>query len=441
MMTLSVPVKRILPVFLCVFSLLPLRTGFTQEATITEIIEQEGFQPVSIAVPHTLVLTPTEEVRQWGRLLRDTLIEDLMFSQLFHVLPEAVYADLPPYTSESMDMLPWRANQVQFLVLLKVEKVGERVAVEGRLWDVAADEMRIGRRYVWSPKLVRKIAHRFADEIVQHLFRLREKIFTSKIAFVSNRDGNKEIYLMDYDGKNAVRITENQHLDLFPDLRPRHHQVVFSSFSKNMASLLIFDLLNGERRLLVSRGGLNTTPEWSPDGRQIIFVSAMDGNAELYTINADGTGLKRLTFSPSIESSPTWSPTGRQIAFTSDRTGRPQIYVMDSDGSNIRQMTKFGEYNDSAAWSPDGTRLAFVSRHGLQFDIYVLDLTTDQVIRLTENQGSNESPFWGPDGLHLVFASNRSGRYQLYIMDRWGRNVRQITFEGENTNPSWRPFE
>ncbi len=420
--------------------LFPL-TLLAQEATVTEIIEQEGFQPVTLAIPHPYLMVPEEDVRQWGRLLRDTLIHDLTFSQLFHVLPEAIYDELPPYMGESMDLMPWRANQVQFLVLLKVGRAGDNVVVECRLWDVAADEMRIGRRYVWSPKLVRKIAHRFADEIVQHLFRLREKIFTSKIAFVSNRDGNKEIYLMDYDGENVVRITQNQHLDLFPDLRPRHHQIVFSSFSKNMASLLIFDLLTGDRRTLVSRGGLNTTPEWSPDGQRIVFVSAMDGNAELYTVGADGTGLKRLTFSPAIESSPTWSPTGQQIAFTSDRTGRPQIYVMDSDGSNVRQMTKFGEYNDSAAWSPDGTRIAFVSRHGLQFDIYVLDLTNDSVIRLTENQGSNESPFWAPDGLHLVFSSNRSGRYQLYIMDRWGRNVRQLTFKGQNTNPSWRPFE
>ena len=419
----------------------PVQAQEVAEATVTDIIEQEGFQPVTVAVPQPYLAAPDEILRRWGRDLRDTLVADLQFSQLFHLLPEAVYPDLPPYMGTGMDMTPWRANQVQFLVLLKVAREGDNPAIECRLWDTVADEMQLGRRYVWSPNLIRQIAHRFADEIVQHLFRIREKVFTSKIAFVSNRDGNKELYIMDYDGENQRRITRNTTLDLFPDLRPRHHQVVFSSFYRNMASLVIFDLLSGEQRTLMSRSGLNTTPEWSPDGSRIIFVSAMDGNAELYTVDAQGTGLRRLTFSPRIESSPTWSPTGKQIAFTSDRSGRPQIYVMDADGSNIRQVTKFGEYNDSAAWSPDGTRIAFVSRHGLQFDIYVLDMTTQEVIRLTENQGSNESPFWAPDGLHLVFASNRTGRYQIYTMDRWGRHVRQLTHLGDNTNPSWRPFE
>lgn len=411
------------------------------EVTVTDIIEQEGFQPVTLGIPFPYLNPPEEETRRWSKNLRETLIADLEFSQLFHLLPDPVYPDLPPYLGTSPKIEVWRANQVQFLILLKVERENSNAAVECRLWDVAADEMRLGRRYVWDPSLVRTIAHRFADEVVQHLFRIREKVFTSRITFVSTRDGNKEIYIADYDGENQRRITKNTNLDLFPDLRPRHHQVVFSSFYRNLASLVIFDLLSGEQRTLISRSGLNSTPEWSPDGQSIVFVSAMDGNAELYRVGADGTGLQRLTFSPAIESSPTWSPTGRQVAFTSDRTGRPQIYVMDVDGSNVRQVTNFGEYNDSAAWSPDGTRLAFVSRHGLQFDIYVLDLGSQEVIRLTENQGSNESPFWGPDGLHIVFASNRTGTYQLYTMDRWGHHTRQLTVHGENTNPSWRPFE
>ena len=412
-----------------------------QEGVIVGIIEKESFEPITLGLPFPYLMTPNEETRQLAQKVREVLIDDLKFSQLFHLLPEPVYTELPPYAGKPMDMLPWKANHVQFLILLKVGTEGDRVIVEARLWDVATNQMRIGRRYVWRKSLIRKIAHRFADEIIYQVFGLRTGLFESKIAFVSTRTGNKEIFVMDYDGKNQHRVTENKTLDLFPDLRPNHHQVVYTTFRGSTAALVFFDLLTGEYRQLIGKSGLNTLAEWSPDGKSIVFVSAMAGNAELYTIRADGSDLRRLTYSKAIESSPTWSPTGKHIAFTSDRSGTPQIYIMDADGSNVRRLTYFGDYNDSPAWSPDGVHVAFVSRHGLQFDIYVMDITTNEVIRLTENQGSNESPFWAPDGLHLVFSSNRTGKYQLYVMDRFGKNVRQLTFKGENTNPSWRTFE
>lgn len=411
------------------------------QAVVSDIIAAEGFQPIRVAVPRAWTAQADAELVEWAATLRKTLIDDLTFSRLFALLPEAAYDGLPPYRGETPDVTPWKAQQVQFLVLLKVGRDQQQIWAEARLWDVATDELRLGRRYTWNPKLVRQMAHHFADEILAALFGIRDRIFTSKIAFSSTRDGNPEIYVMDYDGENQTRITRNDYVDLFPDLRPRHHQLVFTSLRQGASALVLFDLITGQLRTLVDRGGLTSTPQWSPDGQRIAFVGAMDGNAEIYVINADGTGLRRLTFSKAIESSPAWSPSGNQIAFTSDRSGRPQIYVMDADGGNVRQLTFFGEYNDRPAWSPDGARLAFVSRQGLIFDIYVLDLTTNEVIRLTENQGSNESPAWGPDGIHLVFASNRTGRFQIYTMDRWGRDVRQLTHVGENKTPTWRPFE
>ncbi len=411
------------------------------EVIISDVITRTGFEPIRIAIPRPYLIDVDDTVRRWAEELRQTLSDDLTFSRLFHLLPEAVVDTLPPYTGTTMDMTLWKANEVQFLVLLKVGRSGKQVLVEARLWDVATDDLRLGRRYTWKPALIRQIAHHFADDILTTVFGIRDRLFTSKILFSSTRTGNPEIFVMDYDGHNQVQITRNHFVDLFPDMRPRHHQIVFTSLRNGRSALIWYDLLTGQMKTLFDASGLNSTPRWSPDGRRIAFVSAMHGNAEIYVMNADGSGLRRLTFSPSIESSPTWSPSGTQIAFTSDRSGRPQIYIMDADGGNVRQVTHFGEYNDRPAWSPDGTRIAFVSRHGLQFDIYVLDLTTNEIIRLTEGAGSNESPAWAPDGIHIVFSSNRTGKYQIYVMDRWGQDVRQLTHRGENKTPSWRVYD
>lgn len=117
----------------------------------------------------------------------------------------------------------------------------------------------------------------------------------SKIAFASTRDGNYEIYVMNPDGTNQTRLTNN----------------------------------NAE----------DAQPSWSPDGTKIAFDSYRDGNLEIYVMNTDGTGQTRLTNNPAIDGEPSWSPDGTKIAFASWRSGGSNIFVMNSDGSNPVQLT------------------------------------------------------------------------------------------------------
>ena len=112
---------------------------------------------------------------------------------------------------------------------------------------------------------------------------------TSRIAFVSDRDGNIEIYVMDADGSNVIRLTNNPTPDLFPAL--------------------------------------------SPDGSRIAFTF----DRGIYVMEADGSNVIRLTNYPDAFAA--WSPDGSRIAFESGRDGIPEIYVMDADGSNVIRLT------------------------------------------------------------------------------------------------------
>jgi len=122
-----------------------------------------------------------------------------------------------------------------------------------------------------------------------------------KIAFMSDRDGNAEIYVMNADGSNQVRLTNNSSAD--------------------------------------------TDPAWSPDSKKIAFTSDRDGNDEIYVMNANGTVLTRLTHDPGTDKEPSWSPDGSKIAFTSDRGGTFEVYAMKNDGSSPKRLTSTGGTN------------------------------------------------------------------------------------------------
>ena len=137
----------------------------------------------------------------------------------------------------------------------------------------------------------------------------------AKIVFLSDRDGAAELYVMNADGSNVVRLTYNVGVDpSVPD------------------------------------------PDWAPDGSRIIFTCEVEsGNADICRINADGTGLVRLTSEPTPEFGPAWSPNGSRIAFVSGS----QLKLMNADGSGATQVATASWRPQAPDWSPDGTRLAF----------------------------------------------------------------------------------
>ena len=224
----------------------------------------------------------------------------------------------------------------------------------------------------------------------------------ARIAFVSQRDGNPEIYMMTADGKNQRRLTKNHHGD--------------------------------------------SSPSWSPDGKRIAFESQRDGNAEIYVMDADGKNQRRLTKNHHGDSSPSWSPDGKRIAFTSDRDwlldkdGWPtnEIYVMDADGKNQQRLTENPSADWHPSWSPDGERIAFASQRAGNAEIYVMDADGQNRRRLTENRRNDWYPSWSPDGERIAFASQRAGNVEIYVMDADGKNRRRLTNNRhDDTHPAW----
>jgi TolB protein len=418
---------------LATLTMLCAATALAQTDINVTLQQNQAAQVARIAVPFPDLVPPNaasspapvsaEEVRTgfFGPLTRD-----LAYSSVFAIAP------LPPSVPVTPELLK-RVN-AQYHLKLNVWREGDEHIVEARLLD-ASGSVQLAKRYRSPAAALARTAHMLANELVRAV-NGRAGVFLSQIAFASNRTGNWEIWLMDWDGANQRRISFHNALSILPSWSPDNERMVYTSFVRGTSDMYIINRRGGGRMRINSGLALNTSATFSPVGNDIAFVGSLRGNPDIYLIKDDGSNVRRLTTTSSVESTPEWSPNGRTIAFTSGRSGSPQIYIMDAEGTNVRRISYDGNWNDDATFSPDGEQLAYTSRVNGRFQIRIANIVTGES-RIVAGEGSNEQPTWSPDGQWLAFQSNRTGRWQVYRMRVDGSDLLQLTFDGENKEPDW----
>jgi len=395
-------------------------------------ITQPGLRRVAVAAPPLMVLpgTPAEAAHRF----QETLDNDLVAAAPIAVVDPKLYSLVEDDPRPEVLNQRWRAIGSQFLLSGTVVRAGGQLVVEARLIDLVSGEFAFAKRYRASITASPVVAHTLANDIVQ-VFTGRAGPFLSRIGFISDRTGESEIWIMDWDGDNPKQLTKHGTIALAPTWSPDGRQMIFTSFLRGTPALFVLTPHEGYLRLLWGKGGVNSSASFSPDGKKIAFASSVDGNTDIYSMPVDGGTPQRLTTARGIDTQPSWAPNGRQIAFTSTRSGSPQIYLMDADGSNVRRLTFDGGFHDEATWAHDGTRLACTTKVGNRFQIATIDtITGEQTV--IPGPGNNESPCFSPDGSMLAFASDRTGSAQIFITDSDGV-PHQLTSEGRNHSPTW----
>jgi TolB protein len=420
-----------------------------QPSTVGVTITSDPGEMPQIAVPDFIAPGADAETAAMAKLLGQVLFDDLSFEREYEMVPRDTYASIPP--AKSFAEAPfdrWRELGADALVLGSLTRSGGTIRVEMRLFDVRTRQQVLGREYSGSATNPRLYAHTMADEIHQTQSQLRG-VARTKLAFSSDRVRDKadntvqqrnvkEIFIADYDGANQRRVTVNRQLNVFPSWSPDGRAIAYTSYRRGYPDIFISLIYQGTMETPTNGHGQNWLPVFSPDGARIAFTSNRDGNSEIYVMNRDGSGVRRLTNHPAIDVTPTFSPSGEQIAFTSDRTGTPQIWVIGADGLNLRRLTS-ESYADRPTWSPAPyNEIAFAARTSAYYDIKIYQVTDSVTRQITFGQGTNESPAWAPNGRHLAFMSTRAGRAsQIFTVGRDGKDLRQVTREGNNFTPHW----
>lgn len=231
----------------------------------------------------------------------------------------------------------------------------------------------------------------------EYLFFKDHKKENAGILFVSNRDGNDEIYSMKLDGSNILRLTTNN----VPDGRAA----------------------------------------WSANGQHVAFVSGNAGSRDIYIMNANGSGLRNITNTPNAdEDFPEWSPLGNHVIFSSNRDGNHEIYVTNLDGDNVKRLTFRSEDDRWPTFSPDGKKISFQSNLGSPAltDVFVMNADGAGIIRLTDANALDQMPAWSPDGMKIAFMSTRDGNPEIYVMNKDGSNqIRLTNGPAVDGRPSW----
>jgi hypothetical protein len=273
-----------------------------------------------------------------------------------------------------------------------------------------------------------------------------------KIAFVSDRDHNYEIYVANADGSNPVDVTNNPDTDQYPAWSPDGRQIAITSFRDGREDVYVMTA-DGSGQTRLTGGGLTSSsldarPSWSPDGQQIVFYSNRSGGPyQLWLVNADGSSLRRL--GDGWATDPAWSPDGTKIAYVSldpSLPGQNFVYVMNADGSGGHRLTTRTSSEDSPSWSPDGSQIAF----GAYFDwpasnahgVFVVNADGSGLRQLTDGSGHAGSPAWSPDATKILFEQydGALGFAGLYTISSDGSaQAKLVGGYSNNLLPDWAP--
>jgi TolB protein len=170
-----------------------------------------------------------------------------------------------------------------------------------------------------------------------------------------------DLYTVNADGSGLIQLTSGAGNNSYAVWSPDGSTIAFISDRTGADEVWVMNADGGEATQLTTdhtfKGQL---PDWSPDGSKIAYADSVTGTSDIYVMNADGSGQTRLTTSSEIEFGPAWSPDGNEIAYVRFVNGDPNqrtVHVMNSDGSEQHAVHPGPGFQVVPAWQPRGDRL------------------------------------------------------------------------------------
>jgi TolB protein len=295
--------------------------------------------------------------------------------------------------------------------------------------------------------------HRTSDEVVRWATG-EPGMAASRIAFtMTDSDGNKDIYVVDSDGENMNRVTQYNTLTESPTWSMDGSRLALTSWKSGYPRIYQVDIRGGNELMIpeVRGAGDYITPAYHPDGRTLAFsVLGSDQTGGLFTYDVErDCCLAYISGGDWYDLGPSFSPDGLWVTFNTLRFGdhTPQVMLMPAEGGAAETLSPYdygsGGYFTSPDWSPIGDLIAFhgrVDRASGRYHVLVAEVENQgRVLRQLTFEGNNEDPSWAPDGRHLVFAGERSWGFGLFVVDSASGRLRTLVSGRRVGLPDWSP--
>lgn len=407
--------------------------------------------------PETTSLSVTH--KGLAQELTDTLRNDFLFYK--HRFNTIDYSEKGKANFTSPDLAKWQNSGLTYFVASKISDSEGGMEAKFKVWSVASKKELLSQSFKLNSRNLKGMSHQIADVIYRSIVG-KASIFNSKIVFVSDRstrgkDVEKELYIMDFDGRRVEKLTNFNSVVISPAVSPDNAKVMFSLIAqkrevigkkvktyKNI-DLKMFDLKSKQVTTVSDRPGINSGAIFNAQGDKIYLTLSYTGNADIYEMTLASGKMRKITSHYGDDVDPSITNDGRLMSFLSNRAGRANIYTMDpvETEKDVKRISFVGQFNATPRFSPDGKEIVFVSWVDNGFDLYRIDSQGNNLVRLTKDFGSNEEPVFSPDGEFIIFTSKRiisrtKAIQDIYIMNREGEILGQLTQDfGRCFSPQW----
>ena len=260
-----------------------------------------------------------------------------------------------------------------------------------------------------------------------------------RIVFMSDQDGNYNIFSMSLDGSDRQRLTDHIGADQYPEVSPDNQKIAYTADINGVWQIMIMDWNGQNKRQITHNNFRSAYPTWSHDMKYIYFEASIDGDWEIYRINSDGTGQIRLTHnSRGHDWHPNAHPFDNKIIFESGMPGHDNIYIMNGDGTSVYRLFGNDDRRRVPSISNDSTMVTYTKYFGNNCEVHYANIQDQNEIRISYNNDADGHSTFSPDD-KLIAYEQRSGSQENIIIYNieTGQTTNITNIPNYDLNPSF----